>query len=375
MTLPKLREIAVPEFLGGYAIWGATGRDDEGNIWFGVSSDHRDLPSARLFRYDLAADVVTDMGDAVGRLRTAGVHRDGESQMKIHSKIVQADDGYLYFASMDETGEKEKPLVYPTWGGHLWRMAAGSDEWEHLLTTKEALIAVSTTGRYVYALGYYNHVLYQFDTTTGKTNSVAVGSWGAHVSRNFLTDVNGHAYVPRVAENADGGSEVELVEYDEELNELQSVPLAHYTATPSFGSHGIVGFARFNNGSIIFTTDSGYLWLIEPSKDGPAKITEAGWLHPDGRSYPASLYVYNSDHICGLTRTKKHGYQWFVRSLKWNKTILVPFTGDAAELLKRRSLLLYGTNTRDDQGNAYFVGRYIKDGGKRPILLQVQIGR
>ena len=96
-----------------------------------------------------------------------------------------------------------------------------ASEWEHLLKTKEALIAVGGGGRWVYALGYFGHVLYQFDTQTKQVQSVRVGSVGGHISRNFLVDLNGHAYVPRIrprptAENPKALA-AELVEWDEQL--------------------------------------------------------------------------------------------------------------------------------------------------------------
>ena len=70
--------------------------------------------------------------------------------------------------------------------------------------TPEALIAVATGGPYVYSLGYFNHVLYQFDTRTKRIRSVAVGAAGGHVSRNFFVDDRGHAFVSRVTRSGSG---------------------------------------------------------------------------------------------------------------------------------------------------------------------------
>ena len=49
----------------------------------------------------------TDRGNVVSELERLGLRRPGETQMKIHSRIVTAVDGYQYFASMDETGEND----------------------------------------------------------------------------------------------------------------------------------------------------------------------------------------------------------------------------------------------------------------------------
>ncbi len=124
--------------------------------------------------------------------------REGAHQAEVPLKIIEGPDGYLYFASMDEDGENPDGSQLPTWGGHLWRMNLRTHRWEHLLATKEALIAAGGAGRYVYALGYFGHVLYQYDTETNRTARVEVGSVDGHISRNFLVDRRGHVFVPRL---------------------------------------------------------------------------------------------------------------------------------------------------------------------------------
>ncbi len=316
---PRIVEIPLPEFPGRDAIWGATGRDDRGHIWFGVAAGGVPQPSAHLFEYMPDLDEVFDRGGVLNRLEKVRPLAANESQMKIHSKIYPADDGYLYFASMDESGEKGDGSAYPTWGGHLWRMKPFASDWEHLLKTKEALIAVGGGGRWVYALGYFGHVLYQFDTRTETIQSMRVGSVGGHISRNFLVDLNGHAYVPRVrrqptVENPKALA-AELVEWDEGLHEVQAVPLPDYEATPDFESHGIVGWTFLAGGDLLFTTSTGGLWRIHPAED-QADITHLGWFHPQGRSYPAALYTFaGTDYACGIARLPKGGNQWVVYDL------------------------------------------------------------
>ena len=166
---------------------------------FGLAAAHgHQIPSMHVFEYDSSAGKLTLRGDIVARLQQAGQYRDGEGQMKVHSKFVQADDGWLYFASMDEQGEHENGSKLPTWGSHLWRLQPDGDRWEHLLAAPEGLIAVSGGARWIYTLGYFKHILYQYDTTNGKVNSIVVGSVDGHISRNFLSDQDGHVYVPRL---------------------------------------------------------------------------------------------------------------------------------------------------------------------------------
>jgi hypothetical protein len=109
--------LAIPTIPGGHAVWGSTGRDDQGSLWFGVAVHGK--PSAHLLEYDPATDQFSDRGNVVSQLQQCGIYRESEARMKIHSEFYQADDGFLYFASMDETDEEEDGSRYPTWGGHL----------------------------------------------------------------------------------------------------------------------------------------------------------------------------------------------------------------------------------------------------------------
>ena len=114
----RVEEIQILGFAGENAIWGAMGQDHRGHIWFGVSVEGGDR-SAHLFEYDPNSREVFDRGDVVSRLREVGVYRPGEGQVKIHSKIIQAADGYLYFSSTDEEGEEPDGSRPAKWGAHL----------------------------------------------------------------------------------------------------------------------------------------------------------------------------------------------------------------------------------------------------------------
>jgi hypothetical protein len=114
-----------------YAIWGVDGRRFAGPH---LPRHHEQRPGQRvahLFRYDPQSDAITDCGNVVEELTRLGLRAAGDKQMKIHSRIVQMPDGYVYFASMDETGEQDDGSKLPTWGGHLWRMGS-TGRWQHL---------------------------------------------------------------------------------------------------------------------------------------------------------------------------------------------------------------------------------------------------
>jgi len=368
LRAPSLRDLPLPTTPDATAVWGATGRDARGHIWVGVSATRAGM-SAHLLEFDPALKNWLDRGAVVEQLKRAGLFRSGEGQIKIHSKIVSGGDGWLYFASADEEGETEEGAL-PRWGGHLWRIDPQRAVWEHLFATPEGLIAVSGVGRYIYALGYWGHVLYQYDTMSGKHKRVVVGSIGAHVSRNFLADVRGHAYVPRVRLQADAPV-AELVEFDSDLRELAVTPLEFYfDRGPPGANHGITGFAYLRDGRVLFTTHRGHLYAIAPSSEGPARVNALGWLHPDGEAYAPSLFVWGGPSwIAGLT-FRNARYEWVTYELRTRVSRASPL--DVREL---RKPLLYGSVTRDNQGRAYLGGWAAKDArssDQRPVVLQIE---
>ncbi len=366
---PGVREIALPSLLDGVCIWGATGRDRDGHIWVGVSA-HTPGGSATLLQFDPDTGAWHDRGTVVDQLKSAGLYRQGEGQVKIHSKIVPGDDGWLYFASTDEEGEMDATL--PRWGGHLWRTKPDTQRWQHVLAVPEGLLAVSGVGRYIYALGYWDHVLYQYDTVTGKHKRVVVGSTAGHVSRNFLADVRGHAYVPRLAAQSDGTIAATLVEYDSELRELAATPLENYLGTLSpQANHGIVGLVYLADDRLLFTTHRGQLYIIQPRVDTPALVTAIGWFHPAGEAYAPSLFALGRDALIAGVTERNGRYEWVVMEL--NTRISGAFPLDTKGL---RGVLLYGSVSRDRAGRAYVGGGASSgSGGTRPIMLQIDPGQ
>jgi len=381
---PQVVPIPVPAFPGAHAIWGSIGQDESGHVWFGVTADARPF-SAHLFEYDTAADRITDRGNVLEALSAAERQRSGEHQAKIHSRIVQGPDDYLYFASMDEEGERDDGSKLPTWGGHLWRLKLGTYRWEHLLATPEALIAVAAGDRFVYALGYFGHVLFQYDTTSGNVARVPVGSVAGHVSRNFIADYRGHAYVPRLSVDAASlgrpAFKVSLVELGRGMEELKETPLEteHYIYRSPVDSHGITGVQEMADGSWYFTTHVGFLYRIKPPArsnspidNAPATVERVGWLHPTGPVYVASLFTPDGANTLlalahnNLVEGATGRYQWLTFDLTSGVSRVAPFavSGLDDDLVSR--MLLYGSATRDAAANHYVVG--VRTG---PIMLRV----
>ncbi len=348
------------------AIWGASGKDDNGNIYFGISSHDSDYGSSFLYQYNPSTEQFLSQGDTVRELKNNDSYREGTRQNKLHSKIYQANDGYLYFSSFDESGEDEG--INPVWGGHLWKKLPNSQNWEHVMSTPEALIAVNTNGRYVYALGYWGHVLYQYDTKTGKTGKVVAGSVNKHVSRNFIVDEEGHVYVPSLSYVDSQDIKVELTEYDTQLNVIATYPLPSYQAENMNHHHGIVGYTSMKNGNIYFTTSDGGLYLISPFKSQTQKLKYIGMMHPDGNAYIPSLFTIDGEElVVGVGVGKRKYYEWIV----YETTIDMSYS-TKLDLDNLKNLALYGSLTKNNDGEMYVVGRHHTHDGYQPILLKLK---
>ena len=370
---PQVKEIPISAAIDAEAIWGAMGRDVAGHIWLGVST-RGEGASAHLLEYAPDSGVLVDRGDVVSALKQAGLHREGEGQIKLHSKIIQAADGYLYFASFDEEGESASRAVAPKWGSHLWRLWPESQRWEHLQTAPEGLVALTGNGNWIYALGYWDHILYQYDTRKRTWRQVRVGSVRGHVSRNIVADGRGHVYVPRAREwqpsevGAHPGElfSVELVEFDADLREVGATPIKNYAGAAGRDSHGLTGLSYLADGSIVVSTDAGFLYRIKPADTGAAKVEALGAIHPRGGSYAGSLFPIDGKRYLAAVVTTRDAHDWVIYDLQTRKSSarVLPFDS--------RGMLLYGSSTRDNRGRFYLVGSQPKEAnGNRPALLQV----
>lgn len=305
---PRIKIIPVPDFPGSDAIWGSTGRDHRGHIWFGVSAPGGEY-SAHLFEYDPERDLVTDRGDVLTNLKAAGLYSEGDRQIKIHSRIVQGDDGYLYFSSTDEYGEKVEGSVRPKYGSNLWRLNPSDNKWEHLHWVREGLTAIAGGGRWIYALGLWDHVLYQHDTLSGKLRRITVGSIEGHMSRNLIADLRGNVFVPRVTRPFDVGLvEASLVEFDSALQEVGASVLANYydSGINFYKNHGISGLLYLRDESMVISTSMGFLYRITPRSSGPSHVEELGQFHPLSANYAPSLFTFAGErYVVGVSRNMR----------------------------------------------------------------------
>ena len=369
---PVVKEISVPVTPNEDSIWGGTGRDSRGHIWFCVCKSNKPGASADLFEFIPESGEVVGRGNVVDELKRAGLLRPDEQQMKIHSKIYQID-GYLYCVSMDEKGEDEQKLSQPIFGSHLWRLRLADNTWEHLLTIPEAMVGIAVGAGKVYCLGYWNHVLYQYDIATRTSKNVIVGSCFAHVSRNLVADSNGHVYVPRCSQAA-GMLEASLVEYDDQLREIASTSLPQYYDGEANRTFGITGLASMPDGSLAFVTHNGWLTIIHPQPNGPGKVEHLGWFNPGGASMSDSLFVDKTGrYLMGVSQNSSRVMEWITYDLQTGRQTVAPFSDGKPDQPSWRNVMLYGSMTRDDQGRCYVTGQTNgrNNDGYRPLLIQV----
>ncbi|MBW8191841.1 hypothetical protein K0504_12415 [Neiella marina] len=351
------------------AIWGATGRDDAGNIYFGVSSHGGQQGTSELFKYNPYSGQFKSLGDTVSQLTKLGLAPSDVKQNKLHSKIIAADDGYLYFSSFDESGESQRNLTLPTWGGHLWRTRPGSAQWEHLLATEHALIAVQVRDRYVYALGYWGHELFQFNMVSGEVKTVSVGSDTAHVSRNFLIDQHANVYIPKVRETGDGLSYASLEHYDRKLNHVTSYIMPNYVSKSWDGYHGITGYAETQNGDVYFVTQEGRLYRLDSTTGGLDKLKELGFMHPKGNASIESLFSLDGNQYLGAVARAKgqKKAQWLTYDLNLKQATATTLPSIPS------NRLIYGSVTRDNEGHIYLVGSHWQGRKGKPTAWKISI--
>jgi hypothetical protein len=400
---PKIRELRLPVSDGDEAIWGALGRDSKGSMYFGLASKASKELSAGLLQFSPQTGKVKLLGRVDDEISEGEPQGQVSLQDKIHSKLYEASDGQLYFASLDETGETEDGSANGQAGGHLIRINPSTGKWKSVLHTPESLISIGCSGRYIYALGYFGSRIYQFDTETQASNSVPIANYGGHLSRNLLVTTSGHVLSIRVTSTApddaspgtnwttpvaqddardqfqfteDGTPRrrvlVELVELNTDLKEVHAWPLPGYEAHGTTSSHGITSFASLRDGSLLFTTQNGLLWHIHASDGKPDRLESLGWIHPEGESACTAMFApTGNDYLIAVTKLGRR-FDLLVYYLKLRESVTMALDPSSTRLLQNPLNLVYGSETMDDYGNAYLAGWKRMPGGYVPLVLQLR---
>ncbi len=364
---PVVRRIPLPPNPDATAIWGALGRDAAGSIWFGVSV-HRGY-SATLMQLDPISLNVKPRGEVMVEYAKFEPPKIKHSQLKLHSHMVQGPDGFIYFTSHDEVGSSGTTRTPPTFGGNLWRIDPKTAQWERLHSTRDGLIAACRGGRYIFAMGFYGHNLYRYDTKTGALRTKFIDSHGRHVSRNFFADARGHVYVPRVRVGHDGKYTASLLEFNTEMVETANNPLPFYSGAEDIGeNHGIIATVSGGAGRHYFNTHIGRLHEVVYATDStPAMVNDLGWFHPAGSAYASSLFTLPGGKRLASATLRGGKQEWVEFDLASGQATVAPLDANVSP-----GAALYGSGAVDALGRMYVGGSEARPGGgSQPFLLQI----
>ena len=131
--------------------------------------------------------------------------------------------------------------------------------------------------------------------------------------------------------------------------------------------HGITGLATLPDGRLMFTTSRGHLYQVEPRQDAPARVTALGWFHPSGEAYAPSLFAFGGNTLVAGMTLRENRYEWVVFEARTRTSIARPL-----DLKGAQGVLLYGSQSRDDDGGCYLVGWANEGVGRQePLILRV----
>lgn len=354
---PRIESLAADWPNGSMAVWGSLARGHHGEIVVGVSVEAKRDASATLLAYDPRENRWSSRGHVTASIETP----KGVSQNKIHTRFHPLSSGDIVFASMDESGELDDGSLLPTYGSYLWKVDP-ANRWTLLKNVPEGIIASAAGGDAVWFLGYFGHVVYRYDVKTEAITQTRVGATGGHVSRNFVVDDRGHAFVPRVR-----SGRASLVELNPEMDEVAVTPLTDYDCAPNADSHGIVSWARLTDGTLAIVTDGGRLYTIDRGK-----VTDRGLMHPAGQASLTCLISPDGAHRLVAIGHRKGLSDWVEFDLTGNRGTAKPITIPVPD--GATNLLVYGSGVRDQDGRWYVAGAFAAKGEKNltPAIWRIE---
>lgn len=284
-----------PEF-GHHSCWSGIGKSSDGNIYIAASNHVHSTTSpgvygnAAIYKFDPEAEEMFLLGD----LRSASESVDNwmqyESQMKVHSFLMENADGKMYFTSMDYYPSK---LVR---GSHIYTIDTGTDE----------LADYSKTQSYVM----------KRDFSVVENGDVASATSGVAAEYYAIKGIALNPKVPDVmygmtfSRDADGNDPGYIIKFKLEGDFISS------TVIPGFENDRVLVYPNPFSGQVTF--DLSHLDLTEKTilriYDLYGKllaeevVTDTGttWRGDDllGKKVPAGIYVYTIQNKGSLMKGK-----------------------------------------------------------------------
>jgi hypothetical protein len=362
--------IAFIEYTGfpeGHSTWNDIGFSSKYNkVVVGVTN-HAD--KIALFDYDVTTGKMTNNG-AISDLAHL---RRFQWQGKIHSKIIEGPDGYMYFSTDGGESKEEYLMDHPGGyaGGFFMKWHPQTKNFVNLgmgmqYESLKDMDIDPATGK-LYGVSYPQARFLVYDPA--KNDMRDLGRLGSsHVPRVVFTDWWGNCYYvdwrQRLVKYEKGG--------DSLLFARNSLPAFDGTPGDKIVT-GITAYAKDQKNNVIyFVTYGAKIVAFYPEKNGMGKVVDLGGVAPATANIkPWQPYVPNLNigdngklyYIVG-------GHGNYVIE---NKTVLMEFD---PKTKKHTFIYEYpvgelgeatGSDTKDKNGNLYFAGRRVLDKEDRSV--------
>ena len=352
-------------FPEGQSTWDDIGFSSKYNkVVVGVTN-HRN--KVALFDYDVTTGKMTNNG----LISDLGHLRDFQWQAKIHSKIIEGNDGYMYFSTDGGESKEEYLMNHPSGysGGFFMKWHPQTKDFVNLgmAMPYESIKDIDIdpeTGK-LYGVTYPQAHFMLYDPARNKMQDLGrLGS--SHVPRVVFTDWWGNCYYVDWRQR--------LVKYQKDGDSLlfarNSLPVFQGTPGDKIVT-GITAYAKDKkNGVIYIITYGAKIVAFYPEKNGMGKVVDLGGVAPATakieawQPYVPNLNIGDNGRLYYIVG----GHGNFIVE---NKTVLVEF--DPATK-KHRFIFEYpvnelseatGSDVKDKEGSIYFAGR--RDNADRSI--------
>ena len=357
ITASNIAFIDYVDFPEGQSTWDDIGFSSKYNKVIVGVTNHAD--KVALMDYDVATGKMTNNGYIADLAHLRAFQWQG----KIHSKIVEGKDGYMYFSTDGGESREEYFMNHPSGysGGYFMKW---HPQTKTLVNLGQGLQYESVkdmdidpeTGK-LYGISYPQVHFLVYDPLKNQIKDFGrLGS--SHVPRVLFTDWWGNCYYVDWRQR--------LVKYQKDKDTLLFAPnsLPAFEGTPGGKIvTGITAYAKDEKNNVIYAITYGAkIVAIYPEKNGIGKVVDLGGVADSSNSikpwgpYVPNLNIGNNGKLYYIVG----GHGNYVIE---NKTVLIEFD---PETKKHAILFEYpveelseatGSDTKDKEGNLYFAGR------------------
>jgi len=356
ITEKNVAFIEYPDFPEAHSTWGSIGYNAASNtVHIGVTNHRNNIG---LYTYDAAKNLMK----LNGFVKDMAHLREYQWQGKIHSKIVAAPDGSVYFSTDGGESREEYLMEHPQGyaGGFFmkWDPKTGSVQNLGIGMQYESIKDVDIdpkTGT-MYGITYPQAHFLVYNPAKNQMRDLGRLA-SSHVPRVLFTDWWGNCYYVDWRQR--------LVKYEKNSDSLVFARerLPAFPGTP--GSKIITGVTAYakdeTKGIIYLITYGAKLIAFYPEKDGIGKVKDLGGVIETGNRDPWGPYVPNLN-------LGKNGKLYYIigghdNYVVKDKTLLVEFNPGTGKTTILREFPITavteatGSDIRDKDGNLYFAAR------------------